>query len=93
VFVSGIYQVQRVGAGETVERFAVNVDTAEGRLDRYDAAQLPSQFIRGLDEATNDEGIIAPYARTSFARWALAAVVGLLLLESSLAWHFGTARV
>ena len=72
------------------QRFAVNVNTRESNLERFDIELLPSQFNQDFGA---DESVVAvPATRpTQYFRYFLGLVLLLLLLETFLAWHFGNA--
>ncbi len=86
---SGIYRAQSPG-GEQDRLFAVNVNTAESDLARIDPHDLPES----LAVATGFSGVEGKPAADLGAsagqqRWFLFAALGLLLLETVLAWWFG----
>jgi hypothetical protein len=87
---SGIYTAVYGPPLDTRQRFAVNVDTHESNLERFDAELLPSQFNRDFqaDEADSAVPVTRP---TQYFRYFLGLVLLLLLLETFLAWHFGNA--
>ncbi len=69
--------------------YAANLDTSESRLDRFDAELLPSEFRRESGPDEEDEPRLEVRKPKSYFRHLLAAVLGLLLTESFLAWFFG----
>jgi hypothetical protein len=82
-------------AGNTVEHFAVNIDTAESDLQAMsddDFTAFPGlnyavfDATERLRAAKGDERLITG---REFWRWFLAGVLGLLILETLLAWAFG----
>ena len=87
---SGIYTAEFGPRRDDRQLFAVNVATRESDLERLDPELLPSQFRRDfrLDQAATSAAVAKP---TQYFRWFLAAVFVLLLAETYLAWHFGTA--
>jgi hypothetical protein len=88
--VSGEYSAR---LGQTVQRFAVNVNTRESDLSRFDPELLPSQFSRE-PLAPGDEGApgLTVSDSASYFRWLLGSVLALLLVEPILAWRFGRGR-
>jgi hypothetical protein len=76
----------------TVQRFAVNVDPAEGDLARLDPELLPAQLRREKVDEAADAAPLAGRETASYFRWLLCAVLGLLAAESCLAWAFGRSR-
>jgi hypothetical protein len=89
VVTSGVYEA---GSDSTVQRFSVNLDPAEGDLARFDPELLPAQLRREKVDAAADAGPLAGGETASYFRWLLAAVLGLLAVESCLAWLFGRSR-
>ncbi len=86
---SGVYTAAIGGAPGVVQRYAVNLDTQESQLERIDPEQLPAPFGRGRADAA-PVGARAEAAAPSFVfRYVLAAVLGLLLCETFLAWFVG----
>ncbi len=86
---SGVYAVVPSGAPGEVQRYAVNVDTRESRLERVDATMLPNQLRAGDMEAAEPLAVI-PAARTTHVfRYLLVAALLLVLCESFLAWFLG----
>jgi hypothetical protein len=87
---SGIYSAVYGPPVDKTERFAVNVNTRESNLERFDAELLPSQFNQDFRE---EETVAAvPVTKpTQYFRYFLVLVLLLLLLETYLAWHFGNA--
>ena len=89
--VSGIYAA-RFGAPLNSEQlFAVNVDTRESKLRRIDVAELPSQLRRQAqaEEGEQASGILG-VTQSSIFRYLLAALFGLLMVETFFAWKFGS---
>ncbi|NLX56701.1 MAG: VWA domain-containing protein [Planctomycetaceae bacterium] len=86
---SGVYTGVVGGTEGTVQRYAVNVDTRESRLERLDPELLPRAIQRGAsDTAFRRTHATASHASQSF-RYLLAGVLLLLLSETLLAWLFG----
>ena len=86
---SGLYEAH---AGQTVQRFAVNVNPRESDLARFDPELLPSQIHREPLGVNEPATIAATRDSSSYFRYVLFAVLGLLLLEPVLAWQFGRGR-
>lgn len=86
---SGVYRVDSESPIVPSSRFAVNVEPAEGQLDRIEPASLPIELQRPLPandlRASVGEGYNAP----SLFRFCLAAVLALLVCESLLARRLG----
>lgn len=85
---AGIYSAQ-IGGGS--RRYAVNVVSSEGDLARIDPESLPAEYrheavepTRQIEAAANND--------TAFFRYLLSAVLLLLVVEPSLACHFGRRR-
>lgn len=90
----GIYRSKSLadGAREKVE-FAVNADTRESDLSRVAMDNVPPSLQpgdRGFDPASGGQMAAVPAAVELF-RYALVLVMGLLFLESFLAFRFGAA--
>ena len=93
---SGQYQV-RIGAPLSLDSaFAANIDPAESDMAKLDEAALKSQLtgwnfnyfnVANWKDLTGDAASVA--RRGELHRPMLYAVLGLLLLESFLAWKFG----
>jgi hypothetical protein len=91
VLASGVYTAQL--AGGTTEQFAVNLDTRESDLVRFDPDLLPSQFSRQWQSSANSPLTTIPLAAgTSYFRWLLTAVLVLLMIDPALAWYLGRGR-
>ena len=88
--VSGVYTADFDAAAGPGQRFAVNLRTREGDLERFDRELLPSQFDLELDSGRPDGGLPSTQPAQYF-RYALGLVLVLLLTETTLAWYFGTA--
>jgi hypothetical protein len=88
---SGVYTAQF--AGGTTEQFAVNLDTRESDLARFDPELLPSQFSRQWQSPASAPLAALPSpSGTSYFRGLLAAVLVLLLVDPALAWYLGRGR-
>ena len=88
---SGIYEAQFNLPQIPAQTFAVNVDTQESDLTRFDVEMLPSQFSRDLKMDDNLVPQLAGGAVSSLFPYFLAAVLVLLIAETFFAWRFGTA--
>jgi hypothetical protein len=86
---SGLYEAR---ADEFVQRFAVNVNPRESDLARFDPELLPSQLAREPIGAEDDQPLTGTRDSSSYYWALLAGVLGLLLVEPVLAWHFGRGR-
>ena len=87
--VSGIYTVRGLPNG-TAQLFAVNVDTAEGDLTKIDPASLPTSVM--IHSSSNDRGDSGSITVPTRAGWNLNflwTALGVLFVESFLAWRFG----
>ncbi len=89
--VGGVYNVAADKTPEQRQPFAVNLDTAESHLERFDAQLLPKPLQH--QAATEDpEAIKVDVAKpVPFFRYILATILGLLFCETLLAWFFGRA--
>jgi len=87
---SGVYLASATAAADSEQRFAVNLVTRESDLTRCDPKSLPEQFDPEFHLAKSLGGL--PSTRpTQYFRYLLALVLVLVLTETTLAWHFGTA--
>lgn len=86
---SGIYQAQYGSPLDRFEEFAVNVDTRESRLDRFDNELLPSQIQTEYEAGSGEPGGSLAQKKWQIFQLVLAGILGLLLLETLLAWRFG----
>jgi hypothetical protein len=86
VTTSGIYEAQ---VGNTTERYAVNLNTRESDLVRFDPQLLPPSFGHSTSGFADQPPSRALSYSNSASRWFLSAVLLLLIAESSVAWHFG----
>lgn len=89
--VSGEYSAK---LGQTIQRYAVNVNPRESDLARFDPELLPSQFSREPQPADDEDSPpnLAASDAHSYFRWLLGGVLALLLIEPVLAWRFGRGR-
>ncbi len=85
---SGVYQVELGAPISRGESFAVNVDTAESDLSKLAADELPKEFTAhkrsNLDEAESP----SIGHRSGLHKVLLYCVLGLLFVETFLAWRF-----
>ena len=88
---SGIYRVGSDAVGGDAQLFAVNVDTRESDLATFDRDLLPSQFTSMLELQPGVE-TRAPDQNSQVFRILLGGVLGLVLLETLLAWLFGRSE-
>nr|NIL96930.1 hypothetical protein [Planctomycetales bacterium]NIM08601.1 hypothetical protein [Planctomycetales bacterium]NIN08069.1 hypothetical protein [Planctomycetales bacterium]NIN77203.1 hypothetical protein [Planctomycetales bacterium]NIO34385.1 hypothetical protein [Planctomycetales bacterium] len=90
---SGIYTVRSAQSDTPAGKFAVNVRTSESDLERARPEELPTQ----LQLSGSSSSIPAPLARNAglassgltLHQWLLGIVLGLLFLETFLAWWIG----
>ena len=87
---SGMYTARYGDPLDKAESFAVNVDTRESDLQRFDPELLPSQFNQDFSLDADAASLPATKPMEYF-RWFLGAVFVLLLAESFAAWYFGNA--
>ena len=86
---SGVYTASLGPPVARDKTFCVNVDTTESDLARIDPAELPKQFTTNR-QANLDQQAAANVSRHSgLHRGLLYCVLGLLFLETFLAWRFG----
>ena len=81
-----------VSPGNTVQKFAVNVNTREGDLARFDPELLPSQFNRETEPGQPTGGPIVSQPGASYFRLLLGLLLALVVAEPCLAWYFGRGR-
>ena len=86
---SGLYEAR---AGDFVQRYAVNVNSRESDLARFDPELLPNQLAREPVGAADDQPLSGTRDSSSYYWALLAGVLGLLLVEPVLAWQFGRGR-
>jgi len=87
---SGLYRTEFPASNMASRLYAVNVDTAESDLAKTDASELPGQLIvlPGLAE-DSQRPAAALAVRSGWESYFLFAALGLLLMETVLAWWFG----
>ena len=87
---SGLYRAEFPASNMASRLYAVNVDTAESDLAKTDASELPAQLVvlPGLAE-DSQRPAAALAVRSGWESYFLFAALGLLLLETVLAWWFG----
>jgi Mg-chelatase subunit ChlD len=88
---SGIYESRYGPPLSRTELFAVNVDTRESNPERFDPELLPSQFSQDFELEQRNTPALPMTQRSQYFRFFLTGVLVLLLLESLLAWRFGSA--
>lgn len=86
---AGIYAAQLPG---DVQQRAVNLNTRESDLARYDPELLPSQFAREPQVQGSPSNALGAGPGRSLFRMLLAAMLILVILEPCLAWYFGRGR-
>ena len=86
VTTSGIYEAQ---AGTIKQKFAVNVNTRESDLTRYDPELLAGYFSRELFSSEDASPSLLVDGGKSYFRVLLCAMLALLICEPCLAWYFG----
>ena len=88
---SGVYRVE-LGAPVSLEHeFAVNVDTSESDLTRAAADELPKEFVAHRREGLDGADLPAIGPASGLHKLLLYCALGLLFLETFLAWRFGGA--
>ncbi len=87
---SGMYVAAAGTAAETSQRYAVNLRPRESDLSRLDSTLLPGEFEPQSPRAAAASESAAPQP-TQYYRYFLAMILVLLLSETTLAWHFGSA--
>ncbi|MBM4090458.1 MAG: VWA domain-containing protein [Planctomycetes bacterium] len=90
---AGPYTARSGGDADAVMRFAVNLDTRESRLERFDEALLPSQFRQDASAADGADDQLATARPARFFRHVLVIVLLLMICETFLAWLFGRSAV
>ncbi len=88
---SGVYGVFIQSETDRIDRYAVNLDTRESHLDRFDVELLPSQFRHETTADNTDTPSLLIPQPAHFFRYVLTVVLLLLICESLLAWFFGRA--
>ncbi len=87
---SGMYLAGSEPTADREQRFAVNLQPRESDLDRADPELLPAQFDPEFHLDKSLGGL--PSTRPAqYFRYLLGLVLVLVLTETTLAWHFGTA--
>lgn len=87
--VSGIYALRGLPKEQT-QRFAVNVDTAEGDLAKINPQQLPSAIkVRSTWKGESGRAQIQTAAQAGLNTPLLWGALALLFAESLMAWQFG----
>ena len=86
---SGIYEARMGSTADEQARFAVNVDTRESDLERTAPDALPGQINLSLDAVEEGSNFSIATSGSSYFRWILWGVFGLLALESVVAWWSG----
>jgi len=96
--VPGLYVLDAQFGGEELplrEHFAVNVDPIEGWLEALDADAIRSVYARAAfkyhaREVPQDQDEQQPERQGEIWKSLLLALLALLLLETVLAWRFGS---
>ena len=88
---SGVYEAEYV-SGSDKQWYAVNVDTAESDLTRFDPQLLPNQFVREVNAGEAGGTALPVSGRSELFRYLLFGVLGLVLTETFLGWFFGSRR-
>jgi hypothetical protein len=87
---SGAYEARYAPPLPERQVFAVNVDTRESDLARFDPAELPDVFDREDQPREDGTPLLASSGpRRELFRLLLYGVFVLLIVESFLAWRFG----
>lgn len=86
---TGIYRAQFGEDSGSTQLFAVNLDTGESDLSRFDPERLPSQWRESPPEETGNHTGPAPREHWPLFRILLMCVLALLLSETVLAWKLG----
>jgi Aerotolerance regulator N-terminal/von Willebrand factor type A domain len=86
---SGVYKVDVGAPIERREAFAVNVNTAESDLTKIAPEELPKQFATQRQTNLDDMDVPSIRQRSGLHKNLLYVVLGLLFVESFLAWRFG----
>ena len=87
---SGVYSLRGLPQGG-VQKFAVNVDAAEGDLARVDVVRLPRELkVRSTwRDAANAGAAANIVSQSAWNESLLWVVLALLFTESIMAWRFG----
>lgn len=87
--ISGIYTLRGKAATEA-EQFAVNVDTVESNLAKTDVESLPTELlVRDTWQKSSGAAAAGLLTRSAWNLPLLWTALGLVFLESLLAWQFG----
>ena len=89
---SGIYKVSLPAPVAKEEYFAVNLDTTESDLARLAPDELPREFATERRANLDETGAQSVGRRSALHRSLLYTVLGLLCLETLLAWRFGSPK-
>ena len=89
--ISGVYRVAIGAPVSRDEAFAINVDTAESDLTKLSPDELPKQFTTHQRASLDEMQSPSIGHRTGLHKSLLYCVLGLLFLETFLAWRFGHA--
>ena len=94
-FQSGVYRAVYGPPLETSQSFAVNVDTAESDLSRVDAEMLPAELLVQTQIASDTRAVamLGSGEEGRLFRVLLMGLLGLLFVETLLAWRFGSSAV
>jgi len=88
---SGVYRLTTPRTDIAPQLFAVNLDTRESQLSFLSVDELPSQFTTDTRPAGDvSAGIALAGERFDWFRFLLGGVIGLLLIESALAYRLGS---
>jgi hypothetical protein len=88
---SGVYRVELGAPVSRAQAFAVNVDTAESDLTRLAGDELPREFHAYQRDDLDEADSPAIGGRSGLHKLLLYCVLGLLFVETFLAWRFGNA--
>ena len=88
---SGVYRVEIGAPVSRDEAYAVNVNTAESDLARISPEELPREFSTHGRASADESGVPAIAQRSGLHKSLLYIVLGLLFVETILAWRFGRA--
>ncbi|HEX3727728.1 MAG TPA: hypothetical protein VHV08_15845, partial [Pirellulales bacterium] len=88
---SGVYHVELGPPVARRELFAVNVDTAESDLSRLEPEDLPKEFTTHRRASLEEMDAGSTSHHGGLHKTLLYMALGLLLIETFLAWRFGHA--
>ncbi len=88
---SGVYRVDLGAPVSREEAFAVNVDTSESDLTKVASEELPKEFTTHARANLDETDSPSITQRSGLHKDLLYCVLGLLFLETFLAWRFGHA--